>query len=116
MPQARIVAENELAFAVSDLYPVTEGHTLVIPKRHIGSYFALYQPELNAVNQLLQGHQEAIRQADTSVVAFNIGVNDGIEAGQTIGHCHVHLIPRRRGDMTDPRGGVRGVIPEKRIY
>lgn len=115
-PASRVAAENELAFAIRDLYPVTEGHTLVIPKRHVPSWFALFQPELNAINQLLQTEQLKLRDKDHRIAAFNVGINDGAEAGQTVGHCHVHLIPRRQGDMDDPRGGVRGVIPDKRAY
>ncbi len=115
-PASRVAAENELAFAIRDLYPVAEGHTLVIPKRHVASWFSLFQPELNAVNQLLQTEQLKLRDKDHRIAAFNVGINDGAEAGQTVGHCHVHLIPRRQGDMDDPRGGVRGVIPDKRAY
>ena len=116
MPTNRIVAENSLAYAVYDLYPVTEKHTLVFPKRHTATYFDLYQPELNACNQLLESMKEKILDQDKSVTAFNIGINNGEDAGQTIFHCHIHLIPRRKGDVDKPRGGVRGIIPGKQSY
>ena len=116
MPSDRVVAENELAYAILDAYPVTEMHTLVIPKRHTLDYFSLHQPERNAIHQLLEERREAILSADPSVTGFNVGNNVGEDGGQTIMHCHTHLIPRRRGDMIDPKGGVRGVIPEKQKY
>ena len=116
IPTDRIIAENSLAYAIYDGYPVTEYHTLVIPKRHIATYFDLYQPELNACNQLLESMKEKILDQDESVTAFNIGINNGEDAGQTIYHCHIHLIPRRKGDVESPRGGVRGVIPDKQSY
>jgi len=99
-----------------DNFPVTEGHTLIIPKRHVAEYFELYQPELNGTQSLLSQMKQEISRADGRVSAFNIGVNIGIAAGQTVSHCHVHLIPRRDGDVENPRGGVRGVIPAKQSY
>ena len=116
MPKDRVVHETELAYAVRDAFPVTPLHTLVIPKRHVQGYFELGRPELNACQRLLEQQKEAIEQADASVKAFNIGVNGGEAAGQTVFHCHLHLIPRRRGDVEDPRGGVRNVIPGKGAY
>ena len=113
---ARVIAENELAYVIRDAYPVTPLHTLIVTKRHASTYFELYQPELNAVNYLLQQMREAILREDETVSGFNVGMNNGETAGQTVPHCHVHLIPRRPGDIENPRGGVRGVIPEKRIY
>ena len=111
-----VVAANELAYAIRDGYPVTHLHTLVIPKRHLADYFDLYQPELNAVNQLLQELKDSIVEEDSAVTGFNIGINAGASAGQTVFHCHVHLIPRREGGVEDPRGGVRGVIAGKQKY
>jgi len=111
-----LIAENELAVAFRDGFPVTPLHTLVIPKRHVADYFDLYQPEINAINQLLAKIKEALIAEDASITGFNIGINSGESAGQTIFHCHVHLIPRRDGDVEDPRGGVRGVIAEKQKY
>ena len=111
-----LVAENELAIAFRDLYPVTPLHTLIIPKRHIADYFDLHQPELNAINQLVKQVREEILLADDSVEGFNVGANAGEASGQTVFHCHVHLIPRRRGDTASPRGGVRGVISDRQAY
>ena len=111
-----LVAENELCYASTDSYPVTERHTLIIPKRHVESYFDLYQPEINAIHQMLDKTKKSIEQQDETVSGFNVGVNAGKDAGQSIFHVHVHLIPRRKGDMDNPRGGVRGVIPHKRAY
>ena len=116
LPTERMVAENELAIAFRDLYPVTEGHTIVIPKRHVSDFFDLYQPERNAIQALLEQQRQVLQESDSSLTAFNIGINAGADAGQTVFHCHYHLIPRRKGDCADPRGGVRGVIPEKRGY
>ena len=115
-PKDRIIAENRLAYAIYDAYPVTELHTLVLPKRHVAAYFDLYQPELNACNQLLQHLKDDIQNKDDSVTGFNIGINNGKDAGQTIFHCHIHLIPRRSGDVFAPKGGVRGVIPKMQAY
>jgi diadenosine tetraphosphate (Ap4A) HIT family hydrolase len=111
-----VIADNDLAYAIRDGFPVTEGHTLVIPKRHVEDYFGLSKGEVLACNDLLQSLREDIRSSDTSVLGFNIGMNAGKVAGQTIFHCHIHLIPRRDGDVDDPRGGVRGVIPGKQKY
>jgi ATP adenylyltransferase len=113
---SRIVAENSLCFAIRDAYPVTERHTLIMPKRHVADYFALYQPELNGVHSLLREMKSLIAGQDEAVSGFNVGVNEGAAAGQTIFHCHVHLIPRRDGDVANPRGGVRGVIPSRQCY
>ena len=111
-----LVAENELCYARTDSYPVTERHALIIPKRHVESYFDLYQPEINAIHQMLDKTKKGIEQQDETVTGFNVGVYAGKDAGQSIFHVHVHLIPRRKGDMDNPRGGVRGVIPHKRTY
>jgi len=116
LPSSRIVAENELAIAFRDLYPVTEHHTLVIPKRHVADMFDLYQPERNAIHALLEQQRKLILKQDSKVTGFNVGINAGADAGQTVFHCHFHLIPRRQGDCTDPRGGVRGVILERQKY
>jgi ATP adenylyltransferase len=88
----------------------------VISKRHAATFFDLFEPERPAINQLLDGLRAEITQKDPSVSGFNIGMNSGEAAGQTVGHAHVHLIPRRQGDVQDPRGGVRGVIPGKAAY
>lgn len=116
IPHDRIVASNELCIAFRDLYPVTPLHTLIIPRRHVVDYFGLFQPERNAVSQLLDQIRADICAADPTVTGFNIGMNSGKSAGQTVFHCHVHLIPRRDGDTTNPEGGIRGVIPNKQHY
>lgn len=110
------VLEKETVYAIYDQYPVTEGHLLVIPKRHIGNYFDMNAEERMDTDKLLFELREMIEEKDPSVNGFNIGMNCGQSAGQTIMHAHVHLIPRRDGDSKDPRGGVRGVIPERKIY
>ena len=112
----RIIALNELCYAIRDGYPVTKHHTLIIPHRHVVDYFNLYQPELNAVNQMINRMQNDINEIDSSVTSFNIGMNCGEDAGQTVFHCHIHLIPRRKGDAENPKGGVRGVIACKQRY
>ena len=101
---------------VFDAYPVTKHHALIIPKRHIGSYFELGQAEINATTYLLNYTKQKIGEMDKDVSGFNIGINDGPTSGQTILHCHIHLIPRRDGDVTRPQGGVRHVIPGKGYY
>ena len=110
-----IVLENDLAIAFYDKYPVNKGHLLIIPKRHVEQYFELMDQERSAIDQLLfEGKKILDEQYQPD--GYNIGVNCGKAAGQTIFHVHVHLIPRFNGDMEDPRGGVRGVIPEKQNY
>jgi ATP adenylyltransferase len=111
-----MVGETELAYAIRDAFPVTPLHALVIPKRHVRGYFELGRAELHACHRLLEQEKKAIEQAEPSVEGFNLGVNDGEVAGQTIFHCHVHLIPRRKGDVEDPTGGVRNIIPGKGVY
>ena len=110
------IFENDLAFATFDSYPVTKFHVLIIPKRHIKNYFELSNNELEACNKILILSKKKIEKNDKSIKGFNIGTNCGKSAGQSINHCHIHLIPRRKGDVGDPRGGVRGVIPEKQKY
>lgn len=107
---------NELTFAIRDTTPVTPFHTLVLPYRHAQTYFDLTEPELAAANELLLHLRSEIVTADPSVKGFNVGANVGLVSGQTIFHCHIHLIPRREGDVPDPLGGVRAVIPEKMRY
>lgn len=108
--------ENEHAFAILDKYPVTDGHTLVIPRRHVTNYFELSQYELVACHDLIKFIERSLQEEDKTIDGFNIGLNNGEVAGQTIDHLHFHLIPRRKGDTDNPRGGVRGVIPNKMNY
>ena len=112
----RIIAENSLAYAIRDGFPVTEGHTLFIPKRHIADYFGLVPAEVSAINLLMVEQKQLLQEADASIDGFNIGMNCGEVSGQTVFHCHVHLIPRRRGDVENPRGGVRHIIADKGFY
>jgi ATP adenylyltransferase len=114
--KSRVVAENNLALAIRDGFPVTEGHTLVIPKRHVEDYFGLSEEELLACDALVRQSREQLQTTDASIGGFNIGMNAGKAAGQTVFHCHIHLIPRREGDVPEPRGGVRHVIPGKGNY
>ncbi len=116
LDESRVEIENNLALSFKDLYPVTKGHSLVIPKRHVQSFFDLEKDEKKAISELLELQKEKLISQDKLITGFNIGINDGIDSGQTVMHCHVHLIPRRKGDMNDPRGGIRGVIPEKQSY
>lgn len=116
IPADRIIASNALIYAVKDGFPVTDGHTLVIPKRHVTDFFGLSDEEAMACNQLLNELRLDIMAQDELVEGFNIGMNAGAAAGQTIFHCHIHLIPRRKGDVENPRGGVRHTIPGKGFY
>lgn len=116
IPEGRILFENNLAMAFHDNYPVTKGHLLIVPKRHAYEYFDLYQAEINAIHELLLKAKLELQLIDPSISGFNIGINNGKDAGQTIFHCHVHLIPRRKGDVEDPTGGIRNVIPGKGNY
>ena len=108
--------ENELAYASYDTYPVSKDHCLIIPKRHIKDYFDLSNKELVACNDLVQILKDEITKKDPSVKGFNLGTNIGKVSGQSILHCHLHLIPRREGDVDNPQGGVRSVIPNKQHY
>ena len=111
-----IAHENDLAYASYDSYPVSDHHCLIIPKRHIKDYFDMTNDELIACNDLIQIVKNEILSKDTNVKGFNIGTNAGKIAGQSIMHCHIHLIPRREGDVDNPQGGVRSVIPNKQHY
>ncbi|MFC2083668.1 HIT domain-containing protein [Bacteroidota bacterium] len=112
----RIIYQNDLASLFLDSYPVTKGHSLIIPKRHILDYFELTRNEKNAIDDLILIQKKSLIERDNSIKGFNIGSNAGEVAGQTIMHCHFHLMPRREGDVCDPTGGVRGVIPDKMKY
>lgn len=110
-----VVAYNPYAFAVRDLNPVSQGHTLIIPRRHVVSFFELTSEEQRAMLALLN-QQHAVLVEEVSLLDCNVGINDGMAAGQTVAHCHMHLIPRFEGDVADPRGGIRWVIPDKADY
>jgi diadenosine tetraphosphate (Ap4A) HIT family hydrolase len=112
---ARIYAENDVAIATPDAFPIGQGHTLVVPRRHVASIFDLTDEEQATIWRLV-AKVRAKLQHDLNPDAFNIGVNDGRAAGQTIMHAHVHIIPRRKGDSHDPRGGIRWIKPDKAKY
>jgi diadenosine tetraphosphate (Ap4A) HIT family hydrolase len=115
LPPTRIIIANELAIAVRDGFPVSPGHTLIIPKRHVATFFDTTTEERLSMFELMDKAKLAL-DAELHPVAYNIGVNDGAAAGQTISHVHIHLIPRYAGDNADPRGGVRWIFPEKANY
>ncbi len=108
--------ENEFAYASYDTYPVAKHHCLIIPKRHIKDYFDLNKDELIACHELIKIIKNEILNQDSQVKGFNLGTNIGKVSGQSIFHCHFHLIPRREGDVENPQGGVRSVIPNKQHY
>ncbi len=110
-----VLAENSLALAFYDRFPVSQGHTLIIPKRHVASFFDLEPEEHNQIRELGKQCRDIVQQ-QFHPDGFNIGVNVGKSAGQSVFHCHIHLIPRYLGDVANPRGGVRGVIPAKQNY
>ncbi|QWV98725.1 HIT family protein [Geomonas nitrogeniifigens] len=112
---AKVLLENELAFAFYDGFPVTLGHTLVVPKRHVASFFDISAEEQAALFDLVGKVRELLLEQHAPD-AFNIGINDGVAAGQTVLHLHIHLIPRYAGDTEDPRGGVRWIMPVKAPY
>ena len=111
-----IIEENEFAYATFDSYPVSNQHCLIIPKRHVKEYFELNEEEVIGCNQLIQKVKIKVENNDKTIKGFNIGINSGKEAGQSIMHCHIHLIPRREGDVENPQGGIRRVIPSKQHY
>ena len=115
LPSERIVEENQLASWIDDGFPVSKGHSLIIPKRHLGSFFDISLEERLAMLELLDKAKAAIDK-DLKPDGFNIGINNGSAAGQTVPHLHLHLIPRYAGDVEDARGGVRWVIPDKADY
>ena len=110
-----VVAELDSVWAVRDRHPVSEGHHLIIPKRHAPAWVSMTEKERRDAEALLLILKSRI-SADRTVTGFNIGMNCGESAGQTVFHAHIHLIPRRDGDTPHPRGGVRGVIPDKMSY
>ena len=116
IPRSRVVSENRSAFLIYDGYPVTKLHSLVIPKRHVADIWDFTASETADCLELMRQQKDTIQTQDEAVQGFNVGINVGEAAGQTVFHAHIHLIPRRVGDVSDPRGGVRGVIPSKRTY
>ena len=114
--ESGLADENTLAYASYDTYPVSKLHCLIIPKRHVKDYFELTNDEVIACNELIKKIKKEILLKDALVRGFNIGTNIGKAAGQSVLHCHIHLIPRRERDVENPQGGVRSVIPSKQHY
>ena len=110
------VCEFGTAFALVDLHPVSEGHHLIVTKRHTTDFFSMTPAERRDAEALLLLMKKQIQQNDPKITGFNIGMNCGVASGQTVVHAHIHLIPRRDGDVDDPRGGVRGCVPGKMRY
>lgn len=115
LPTERIIDSNDLAIVIRDGFPISQGHTLIIPKRHTGSFFDTSNEEKLALFELIERTKLKIDQ-EFHPDSYNIGINDGPAAGQTVPHLHIHLIPRYKGDQEDPRGGVRWIIPSKAKY
>ena len=112
----KIIYSSEHIYVVRDSFPVTKYHSLIIPHRHVSNFFDLNKNELKDLSVALKKEREFLLNLDKKITAFNVGVNSGKDAGQSIMHCHIHLIPRRKGDIENPRGGVRGVIASKQKY
>ena len=113
----KVIASTKHFFTIRDtVYPVTKHHTLIITNRHVSDYFDLTKEETAELNEILKKQKTELQKIDREITGFNLGVNIGADAGQSIKHCHIHLIPRRKGDVEDPRGGVRGVIPSRQKY
>jgi diadenosine tetraphosphate (Ap4A) HIT family hydrolase len=106
---------NEVAVALPDAHPLADGHTLVVPRKHVGSVYELSVTDQAAIWKLVGEVREQLL-AKYQPDAFNIGVNDGFAAGQTVSHAHIHIIPRRHGDVPDPRGGIRWILAENAAY
>ena len=115
LPRDRVLHERETAFVIRDAFPVSPGHTLVIPKRHVASSFEVTDAERADLMSLLAAARDDLDR-EFRPAGYNIGINDGAAAGQTVPHLHIHLIPRYVGDRDDPRGGVRWVLPDKAAY
>lgn len=109
-------AASQLVFAIEDLYPVTEGHVLIIPRSHVPDLFSMTADERREAFDFAASIKLKIEGADLTVAGFNVGANCGVAAGQTVMHAHIHLIPRRPGDTPNPRSGVRGVVPGRMNY
>ena len=112
----RIVHEYKHFYVIRDAFPVTPLHSLIITKRHVVSYFQCSKAELEEIPMILDTQKKELNYLDNEITGYNIGMNIGEDAGQSIFHCHIHIIPRREDDTPNPRGGIRGVIPEKQNY
>ncbi len=114
--EENFLTENELTYAIFDKFPVTKLHVLIIPKRHVETFFELTQDGKNSCFDLLDQVKEKLLEKDKTISGFNVGFNAGKDAGQTVMHCHIHLIPRRNADVVEPQGGIRNLIPGKGKY
>jgi len=114
--ESKIIERRGTVMAIEDKHPVTKGHILVLPIRHTPDYFSMTPEEKKDADKLIQVFRNRIEESDSTVTGFNVGANCGKSAGQTIMHAHIHIIPRRDGDIPKPKGGVRGVIPDKMGY
>lgn len=114
-PNRKVLIEGEHGFAALDLHPVNKGHFLVIPYRHFSDYFEINDEELKELWSLVAQGKDIIEK-EHNPDAYNIGINVGPCAGQSIPHLHIHVIPRYQGDVDNPKGGVRGVVPERKLY
>ena len=115
VPADRITHDCEHAFVIRDGFPVSPGHTLIIPRRHVASFFEITGTERAELMSLLAAARDELER-QFHPAGYNVGINDGAAAGQTVPHLHIHLIPRYTGDAVDPRGGVRWVLPDKAAY
>ena len=115
LPTGRVIGQCDLTQTLTDAFPISPGHTLIIPKRHFGTYFQATPEELQAISEAINS-AKILLDDEFAPDAYNIGINNGAAAGQTVFHLHVHLIPRYDGDIEDPRGGVRWIFPEKADY
>lgn len=111
-----LLDENELCLTLQDNYPVTEGHCLIVPRRHAATFFDMTYAEVEAATRLLHQSKSRLQARDPAISGFNFGTNAGVSAGQSVFHAHIHLIPRRDGDQENPRGGVRKIFPDKAQY
>ena len=111
-----VIDENDLCMTLRDSYPVTEGHCLIIPRRHVDNYFDMNPPEVAAATELMHRARKRLQTEDPTISGFNIGTNAGKSAGQSVFHAHIHFMPRRDGDQENPQGGVRKIFPEKARY
>ena len=113
----KVISSTKHFFIIRDTaYPVTKHHTLIITNRHVDDFFDLTKDEMGDLDEILKKQKKELKNLDKDISAFNVGVNIGKDAGQSIMHCHIHLIPRREGDVDNPQGGVRSVIPNKQHY
>jgi len=116
LPSERVLYENSDFVIIRDGYPVTEHHSLIITKQHDLVLTSMSEDQLLLMHEAISRLKDDILELDSSVTGFNVGINEGADAGQTVMHFHCHIIPRRKRDMENPKGGVRGVIPDKQKY